>query len=178
MEQCQDSLDILPAELWTCIAEQSPASWFALCCSMRWLGLYSLRARVQQQLMDRWVDRKTGLLPNGAEHGMHVHDMIYFPAAHKLEMWYRNGVMHRDGDLPAKICYREHGTASSETRLRDDNVHREDGPARKWYYENGTLVYEAWYRNGELHRDGDLRAVTMYHEDGTLTYETYISFHC
>ncbi len=129
-ERCRDSLDILPAELWTYVAEQSPASWYALCRSLRWLGLlYSFDATVQQKLMDRWVDRETGLLPNGAKHGIHVykhgiHVYNHFAVYSEEVQWFRNGVLHRDGDLPAVKRYRA----------------------------DGHVNYAAWYRNGTMVR--------------------------
>lgn len=66
------------------------------------------------------------------------------------ESWYKDGQLHRDGDLPAAIY--------------------SDG-YREWYqhgklHRDGDLpavvlpgVEEAWYRNGSRHRDGDRPAV-------------------
>ena len=175
MEQCRDSLDILPAELWTCIAEQSPASWFALCCSVGWLGLYSLDPSVQQKLMDRWVDSETQRLPNDAKHGMHM-EMSYYENYTSV-VWYRNGNKHRDErDLPAAINYRESGTVSDEAWYRNGVRHRERGdlPAVLSYCLDGTTVeFEAWYRNGKLHRDGDLPTAKTYYLDSILSHEEW-----
>jgi hypothetical protein len=64
------------------------------------------------------------------------------------ERWYRYGKSHRDGDLPAHIAenYQEWN--------KDGNIHREgDLPA----IIDGTC--SSWYKNNRLHRDGDLPAV-------------------
>ena len=45
--------------------------------------------------------------------------------------YYKNGLLHREGDLPAVVCYNKYG----ETDLK-------------------------WYKNGLLHREEDLPAVT------------------
>ena len=61
---------------------------------------------------------------------------------------YKNGCLHRDGDLPAVI------SGDREEWWVNDKRHREgDLPA----LINGN--YSAWFRNGELHREGDLPAV-------------------
>ena len=52
-----------------------------------------------------------------------------------VERWYNNdGVLHRDGDLPAVI----------------------------WYYENREKSCESWYKDDKLHRDGDKPTVVNY----------------
>ena len=64
------------------------------------------------------------------------------------ECWFRDGKLHRDGDLPAVIFY-ENGQIIRERWYRDDKQHRDDGPAVIWY-KNGQKTREYWYRNGNL----------------------------
>jgi len=70
--------------------------------------------------------------------------------------WYKNGLRHRDNDLPATI--------TSEGDLhwyRNGLCHRDnDLPAE--IYESGS---QYWFRNGLCHRDNDLPAVIRF--DGT-----------
>ena len=77
----------------------------------------------------------------------------------KVQEWYKNGVLHRDNDLPASIEINSFGNKT-----------------KKWY-QHGTLnkifiyhdcynyeekISEQWFKNGELHRDEDLPAMTTY----------------
>jgi hypothetical protein len=108
--------------------------------------------------------------------------------------WYRNGLIHRDNDLPAIIL-----SNGDQIWCKNDKVHRDgDLPAieyangtKKWYqngklFRNNNLPTETrsngdqmWHKNGLLHRDGDLPAyITSYckewyqngflHRDGDL----------
>lgn len=58
------------------------------------------------------------------------------------EIWYQNGDIHRD-DGPAIISHND----GSEQWLRNGKLHREDGPAIIAFGK------EHWYRNGVRHRD-------------------------
>jgi hypothetical protein len=63
------------------------------------------------------------------------------------KVWYRNGILHRDGDLPA-IIWEDRGNEWWKNGKR----HREgDLPAIEW--ASGT---KEWWKNGKLHREGDL----------------------
>jgi hypothetical protein len=61
------------------------------------------------------------------------------------ELWYQNGVLHRDGDFPAVI--RQNG--KSLIWIKNGHSHREQGPAI--ILPNGR---QEWYLNGVRHRDG------------------------
>jgi hypothetical protein len=70
--------------------------------------------------------------------------------------WYKEGKQHRDGDLPAEIY--ANGT---QVWYNEGKQHRDgDLPAR--IYASGTQV---WYKEGKLHRDCDLPAII--HANGT-----------
>ncbi len=95
--------------------------------------------------------------------------------------YYRNGLLHRDGDLPAFIDYRgkiqryfKHGVMTREGDKPSEynygdikytnekgETHRENGPAV--ITADGT---EKWYFNGKLHRDGVKPAI--YNKNMTL----------
>ncbi len=73
---------------------------------------------------------------------------IIYPDGRKK--WCKDGVLHRDGDLPA-IVYPD----SSRLWYRRGELHR-DGDLPAIFYRNG---YKSWYKKGKLHRDGDLPAI-------------------
>lgn len=106
-----------------------------------------------------------------------------------VSMWHKNGVYHRDNDLPAMI---DHSKQKSFWYI-NGQLHREnDLPAiespylRKWYHRgnlhrNGDLPAviinknkTEYWKNGRLHRDGNLPAVifntgkTIYYVNGLL----------
>ena len=61
--------------------------------------------------------------------------------------FYKNGVMHRDGDRPAIIT--EDGSLSW---LIEGKYHRENGPAKIINQGNGAHSYH-WMKNDKLHRE-------------------------
>jgi hypothetical protein len=66
------------------------------------------------------------------------------------QYWYKNGVIHRDHDLPAVIY-----SNGSQYWYQNGLIHRDnDLPAI--IFVSGT---EHWYQNGLLHRDNDLPAM-------------------
>jgi hypothetical protein len=70
--------------------------------------------------------------------------------------WYKDGVLHRDNDLPA-IEY----SSGTKKWYKDGVLHRDnDLPAIE--YSDGT---KEWYKDGVLHRDNDLPAIE--HSSGT-----------
>jgi hypothetical protein len=85
--------------------------------------------------------------------------------------WYKDGLIHRDGDRPAYISKEYH------IWYKNGKFHREgDLPAvikdsYLCWYKNGVIDREGdlpavmdgkvqiWYKNGEIHRQGDLPAI-------------------
>ena len=166
-----NALDVLPLEMWLHVAECSADAWFRLACSLSCVARYSLHEDAQTRAMSRFCN-SAGFLHNGAKHGMHVGGD---DDDDETERWYRNGKLHRDGDLPAVIRYcRWNGTLAHEEWWCDGVKHRDDGPAVRWYREDGTNVdHEQWYRNDVKHRDDDGPAVIRYYSDGSLEYEAW-----
>ena len=67
----------------------------------------------------------------------------------EMELWFKNGLNHRDYDLPASISNGDY------IWFQYGKIHRDnDMPAVIW--DNGTQV---WYQNGRIHRDRDLPAL-------------------
>ena len=73
--------------------------------------------------------------------------------------WYKNGKLHRDGDLPAAID--ADGTLHW---YKNGEPHRDDNKPAV-IRADGTLE---WYKNGDWHRDGD-KPVWIW-ENGTLIW--------
>ena len=72
------------------------------------------------------------------------------------QYWYKNGKQHRDNGLPAVIC-----TSGSQSWYQNGKHHRDnDLPAV--IFTSGTKF---WYKNGKRHRDNDLPAII--YNDGT-----------
>lgn len=65
-------------------------------------------------------------------HGLPAWHML--TTTYSMKMWYRHGVLHRDGDLPAI-----ESSDGSCTWYREGRVHRDKGPAL--IYTNGTVEY-------------------------------------
>jgi hypothetical protein len=66
------------------------------------------------------------------------------------KIWYKDGVLHRDGDLPAVEW-----PSGTKIWYKDGKLHRDgDRPAIEW--SDGS---KEWYKDGVDHRDGDLPAV-------------------
>jgi len=59
--------------------------------------------------------------------------------------WYRDGVIHRDGDRPAHIGKYD------KCWYKDGRLHRDVGPAMIYHDENEWEC--AWYKYGRLHRE-------------------------
>jgi hypothetical protein len=76
----------------------------------------------------------------------------------KTKKYYKNGVLHRDGDLPAIEC------PNRALYYKNGKLHR-DGDLPAGIYLNGE---ERYYKNGKLHRDFDLPAVK--YSDGSKYY--------
>ena len=93
------------------------------------------------------------------------------------EKWYRNGKMHRDGDLPASVGYFTNGNISSEKWYQNDKLHRSseggDLPALVEYYEDGTVKSAHWRQNGKQYRDCDRPLSVYYHKNGNIWYEEW-----
>ena len=66
--------------------------------------------------------------------------------------WYKDGKLHRDGDLPAVV----YPNGGGQQWFTDGKLHRDgDMPAIMWPNKGG----KRWYKDGKLHRDGDLPAM-------------------
>ena len=82
------------------------------------------------------------------------------------QTWYKNGKIHRDNDLPARITL-----LGNQYWCKNGLQHRgNDLPAT--IYTNGTKF---WFKNGLNHRDNDLPAII--YSDGTqIWYKNGIAY--
>lgn len=94
------------------------------------------------------------------------------------EMWYKDGKMHRDGDLPAYIIYNEKGTFPRDLIwYQHGKIHREeDLPSIEWYNDiKGYVYYRSWCKNDVYYRENDLPTVEKYNEQGIVTSQEWHS---
>ena len=66
------------------------------------------------------------------------------------QSWYKEGMLHREGDQPAKILWN-----GAQEWYKEGVLHR-DGDQPAIIYANGTQV---WYKEGKTHREGDQPAI-------------------
>lgn len=66
----------------------------------------------------------------------------------KQEIWYKNGLVHRENDEPAIIEYYENGNIKQKQWYVDGNLHREKKPAYIDYDENQKIILEKYYDKG------------------------------
>ena len=64
-------------------------------------------------------------------------------------MWYKNGKLHRDNDLPAYIYISRDGRYGNKIWVKNDLIHRDNNlPAvenkngNKEWYKNGKIIYK------------------------------------
>src|SRR5690606_22537773 len=83
-----------------------------------------------------------------------------------LLIWYHDGLIHRDNDLPAKIQYTSYNeNVVCECWYQYGQKHRDpkNGPTYIEYDLDGiTINKEIWYQYGKKHRNGDYPAVIKY----------------
>jgi hypothetical protein len=70
----------------------------------------------------------------------------------KVISWYKHGLIHRDGDLPAEQeeSINEKGVLVRVVYAKNGKKHRLTGPAVVGYYDNTTFS-ESYYINGKLY---------------------------
>ena len=67
----------------------------------------------------------------------------------RLERWSKDGMLHRDNDKPAEICYHKDGSVYLEEWFKDGKRHRDnDKPAYIHYFKDGSVDSEHWYKYG------------------------------
>lgn len=105
--------------------------------------------------------------------------IIYDTFSNKCtETWFKDGKMHRDGDLPAYIIYNEKGTFPRDLIwYQHGKIHREeDLPSIEWYNDiKGYVYYRSWCKNDVYYRENDLPTVEKYNEQGIVTSQEWHS---
>jgi antitoxin component YwqK of YwqJK toxin-antitoxin module len=102
-------------------------------------------------------------------------DIYYINNKTHLSVWYKNGKLHRDGDLPAYIKYFTTGNVYIKQWFQNDKSHRdEDKPAIISYDKEGNIMSEEWYQNDKLHRPIENGPAWIgYNNDGSIKEEQY-----
>ncbi len=72
--------------------------------------------------------------------------VLIHPFCGPMEVWFSDGVVHRDGDLPAVSHEKEPGGPCIKLWVQEGKLHRVGRPAAEVYGEC------SWYQNGILHR--------------------------
>lgn len=68
----------------------------------------------------------------------------------------KDGILHRDGDLPAFIKLpNKHSSEELIQYFIDGKLHRIGGPARISKHSDRKITEEEWHENGALHRIGE-----------------------
>ncbi len=132
--------------------------------------------------------------PNGSEPAF----ISYFPGNRlQTQQWFKNGILHRDGDNPALISvYRFAGMNQHQIDLEyvRDNIwkyvqysyidrielyyvngklHNKNGPAYI-QYQNGAKQKEIWMQKGQRYRQNGLPTTVDYFSNGQIQEEVNI----
>lgn len=102
-------------------------------------------------------------------------DIHYLNNETYLSVWYKNGNIHRDGDLPAYIGHSAIGNEYIKQWYQNDCVHRDgDKPAIIQYDIEGNIISEEWYQNDKPHRSVEKGpAYIEYNNNKTIKKEKY-----
>ena len=68
------------------------------------------------------------------------------------ERFYKEGLLHREGDRPSRVWYRADGSVAQEEFYKEGLYHREgDRPARVWYRADGSVEQEEFRKEGQMY---------------------------
>lgn len=85
------------------------------------------------------------------------------PHTKTLEKWYKNGLLHRDGDEPAVININIGMDTITTQFYKNGKLHREGSPAISIrQLQTGLLIKEEWYNEGLLHREGSPASISYF----------------
>jgi hypothetical protein len=95
--------------------------------------------------------------------------------------WYRNGLMHRDGENPAAMWEDDEGRTRHYEWYSQGELHRYNGPAELMLrmgdhdgpFEVPLVVSEDWYKNGKAHRIGGPASFYICDIVGAVLYESW-----
>jgi hypothetical protein len=92
-----------------------------------------------------WFDRNYDL------HSFMSHPAYieYYNGQIIYQEWYKKGVRHRDGDLPAFIGYDYNGQISYQSWYKKGVYHRDGDLPAFIGYNNGKINYQEWWKNGK-----------------------------
>ena len=94
-----------------------------------------------------------------------------------IKTYKKNGVLHRDGDEPSRIIYRDAYDEDTLKRVdyyKNGMRHRDgDKPQTIEYDKYGDVRTEQYMTNDQMHRDGDKPAYIYYYDNGDIRTEVY-----
>lgn len=137
------------------IAKWSPEAHRVFCKSSKPYRHLLQTTGMKYLIMDAWAG-DTGFYTTECggfmTHGRIEHHKNIFTWYADDREWefYRNGKIHRNGDLPARM------TSRALVWVKDGKLHRDDDKPGVIYTENGSM---SWWKEGVLHREGDLPAL-------------------
>lgn len=95
----------------------------------------------------------------------------------KVKLWFKDGKLHRENDLPAAICYDYYidGKEAKKSWYKDGKLHREnDLPAVIDDISPFTNL-EAWHKDGFYYRESDKPAVICYDKQGNIEEKHWVN---
>ena len=104
-------------------------------------------------------------------------DIVYQDGNKESESWSKDGKLHRENELPAKIEYWNDGTIKREQwyingeKFRNNNL-----PVEISYFQNGIKRSEDWFNCNQLHSNNDLPASIAYNEDSSKRWEMWYNY--
>ncbi len=120
------------------------------------------------------IGEKIYILRDGYYPILEIRKSYYNNGKIKLEVYYKNGEYHRDGDKPAWYGYHIDGQVRCKSYYKSGDYCRNgDKPAKTIYYGNGQIESEIYYEGGEYYRENGKPAKIKYYDNGKIKYETY-----
>lgn len=90
--------------------------------------------------------------------------------------YYKNGNLHREGDLPAYVTYHLNGKLKSEMWNINGGEHREgDKPCIIGYNNDGIKDHEVYRTDNKMMRNGGKPSIIFFHTNGLPKEEFYFT---
>jgi hypothetical protein len=98
-----------------------------------------------------------------------------------IKEWYKDNELHRDGDEPARIEYRDNNKEIIISKIwyKNGKKHRDnDLPAEiKYDMEGSVITSESWYQNDKLHRAIENGPAYVQYKENKIMKEFYYLNH-
>jgi hypothetical protein len=88
--------------------------------------------------------------------------------------WHRHNRLHRGANLPARVTYAKRGAVSCKEWYVDGEISRDGDQPARICYRDGAVCAKYWYLNGEPYRVDDKNPTrSFFYEDGTRRREVW-----